>query len=105
MNFEKLLNRLMLHIPYIRYAAIYRMNEKHRPGHYYSPVVSLQEISSRKQSIWAPKKLEGIDLNEDVEAAFLKELINWSVKVPFPEVATPGFRYYFSNSWFPHADG
>ena len=105
MKLEKLVNRLMVHIPYVRYAAIYRMNEKHRPGHYYSPVVSLHDISSRKEAIWSTKKLQGIDLNENVQESFLEELIKWSAVIPFPELPDENFRYYFSNSWFPHSDG
>ena len=64
MSFENIFNKVMEKIPYVRYAAIYRMNEKHRPGHYYSPVVNLKELALRKDAVWAAKELKGIDLAE-----------------------------------------
>lgn len=105
MNLKRLFNSIMLHIPYVRYAALYRMNEKHRPGHYYSPVVNLKEIDLRRKFIWSPKKLPGIELNDDVQKTFLNELIKWSSIIPFPEKPGLKLRYHFDNGWYPYADG
>jgi hypothetical protein len=105
MSAEDLFNRLMSHIPYVRYAAIYRMNEKHRPGHYYSPVVDLKDIASRKELIWCARQLDGIDLNDDVQFFFLQELIRWAAIIPFPENPNEKYRYYFANGWYTYADG
>ncbi|CAN5435438.1 class I SAM-dependent methyltransferase [soil metagenome] len=105
MSFENILNKVMEKIPYVRYAAIYRMNEKHRPGHYYSPVVNLKELALRKEAVWADKQLTGIDLNEAAQVSFLQEIIKWNAIIPFPEKAYHKYRYHFDNGWFPYADG
>jgi len=93
-------------IPYLRYAYFYRKNSLHRPGHYYSPVVDLEDLAARKESIWKKdKKLEGIDLNINKQESLLNDLIDCSKKIPFPVNQSQRYRYYFDNKTYAHADG
>ena len=104
---QSLSDKILSKIPYLRYAYFYRQNCNHRPGHFYSPVVNLDELESRQNQIWATdRKLPGIDLNEDKQQAFLEPLSAGAHQIPFPE--NPGdsvFRYYFDNKTYAHADG
>lgn len=100
------MKKLLSKIPYLRYAFFYRKNSAHRPGHYYSPVVDIDDLTSRKEAIWKKDRtLDGIDLNIPVQEKFLTNLIENNNKIPFPEIQEPGFRYYFDNKTYAHADG
>ena len=104
---KSLLGRLLSRIPYIRYAYYYRKNSLHRPGHYYSPVVDLDELDARRDKIWSKNRaLKGINLNESGQLAFMGPLEEASKKIPFqsPPGGTP-YRYYFDNKTYAHADG
>jgi len=104
---QSLSGKILSKIPYLRYAWFYRQNCNHRPGHFYSPVVNLDELESRQNQIWAPdRKLPGIDLNDDKQHAFLEPLTAGAYQIPFPENAGGSeFRYYFDNKTYAHADG
>ena len=104
---QSLSDKILSKIPYLRYAYFYRRNCNHRPGHFYSPVVNLDELESRQNQIWASdRKLPGIDFNEDKQQAFLESLTAGAYQIPFPESpGDAGFRYYFDNKTYAHADG
>jgi hypothetical protein len=45
------------------------------PGHFYSPIPSLEEIKSKESTIWGhlPKSLKAIDLNEHQQLQIFTE--------------------------------
>ncbi|WP_132051110.1 class I SAM-dependent methyltransferase [Pseudocnuella soli] len=93
-------------IPYLRYAYFYRENCAQRPGHYYSPVVDLADLSARKETIWKKgKKLPGIDLNTAGQENVLDQIVAHSQKIPFSDNKTQQYRYYYNNKTYEHADG
>lgn len=101
-----MLNKILSKIPYLRYAYFYRKNSQHRPGHYYSPVVDMDDLNARKQSIWQKEKtLAGVDFNTTVQESFFEPLISSAKKIPFTENQAEGYRYYFENKTYAHADG
>ncbi len=104
---EGFLGKILSKLPYIRYAYLYRKNSSHRPGHFYSPVVNLDEIEKRKDLIWAEKKsLTGIDLNDEVQHDFFRSLVEYSKIIPFSSTPTPDkFRYYYDNKTYEYSDG
>lgn len=100
--FSKVLSR----IPYLRYAYYYRRYSLHRPGHFYSSVVNLDEVESRKQQIWKETRdLPGIDLNLEKQESFLTDLAKYAELIPFQSETKGPFRYYFDNKTYAHADG
>ncbi|MCU0334080.1 MAG: class I SAM-dependent methyltransferase [Chitinophagaceae bacterium] len=100
------MKKLLGRIPYIRYAYLYRKNCVQRPGHYYSPVVDLDDLAKRKDAIWqSGRSLPGIDLNTAEQQSFLALLKEYSGKFPFHEHEGNGYRYYLDNKTYPHADG
>jgi predicted O-methyltransferase YrrM len=104
---KSMLGSLLSRIPYFRYAYFYRQNSHHRPGHFYSPVVNLDELEARQDQIWAAdRSLPGIDLNTAKQQAFLGPLETAARQIPFAEHPNQsGFRYYFDNKTYAHADG
>src|SRR5262245_14611675 len=97
---------LLSKIPYLRYAYFYRKNSSHRPGHYYSPVVNLDEIIIREDKIWKEdKSLTGIDLNITVQENWFNSLVEYGNKIPFTKDKSDTYRYYYDNKTYPLSDG
>jgi hypothetical protein len=104
--YQEKMKKLLSRIPYLRYAFFYRQNSRHRPGHYYSPVVDQQELRSRQDVIWDIKKeLPGIDLNIAEQRSWFERLIDAGKKIPFQNTAGGKWRYYYDNKTYPLSDG
>jgi predicted O-methyltransferase YrrM len=75
------------------------------PGHYYSPIPSLDDIEEFGRLHVRPDAVPGVDLNEAAQLSLLTELAKLYPSMPFREEATPGFRYRFDNPSYSYADG
>ncbi|MCW2523986.1 MAG: hypothetical protein JWO63_2321 [Frankiales bacterium] len=76
------------------------------PGHFYSPVADLTEISQRQEQIFAvPDSLPGIDLNAAGQLDRLTEFAAFAAEQPFADGPTEGLRYQFVNNFFSYGDG
>lgn len=77
-------------------------------GHYYSPVPDLVEVRARKQKIYGPRDLPGIDLRPEEQLALLKgfdpffDNNPWDTDVKTGSPATQ--RYDFDNTYFGKSD-
>ncbi|HYR43325.1 MAG TPA: class I SAM-dependent methyltransferase [Terriglobia bacterium] len=76
------------------------------PGHFASPIVSVDEIRMREAQIGSSsgKTLSGIDLREEDQMELLKELTVYYNEVNFPEKKQSSHRYYFENPNYSYAD-
>lgn len=73
------------------------------PGHFYSPIVSVDDIKRREVKIWKPDELseiKGIDLNVEQQLALTSKLSAFYSEMPFKKDPTPGLRYYFINDYY-----
>lgn len=105
----KALSKLIRMLPYVgkmkqdldRYA-----NVMYPPGHYFSPVVSKEEMLADEQRIFGalPKQIPGIDLRESAQLELLQELAKLYPSVPFTPEPQNGYRYYFDNWKFSYSD-
>ncbi|MEY8848350.1 class I SAM-dependent methyltransferase [Psychroserpens sp. XS_ASV72] len=105
---KKILNKL----PYVRTLhknlATYKKDMHFPPGHFYSPIVSREEIKKKEHIIWNtafPETIEGIDLQVDNQKALLEKLKAYYDEIPFPESEKKGTRYYFKNKFYSYTDG
>ncbi|MCE7043529.1 class I SAM-dependent methyltransferase [Dyadobacter sp. CY312] len=76
-------------------------------GHFYSPIVSPREILERESQVYGeiPRVLPGIDLREEAQVELMKEFASkYYDAIPFPINQESGYRYYFRNKYFIHAD-
>jgi hypothetical protein len=107
MNTITFTGKILSKLPYIRYAHLYRKYCNQRPGHFYSPVVNLDEIETRRDQIWKKeRKLNGIDLNIAQQQDFFNSLVHYARSIPFAtDYGTKELRYYFDNQTYDHADG
>lgn len=104
---------LLEQIPYVRRLRVERdelerlYKTQYPPGHFYSPVVSKESISSRSSEIFMDfsRELQGIDLREEQQLALLGEIQSMYSSIPFSEKKSDGFRYYYDNGYYCHSDG
>jgi hypothetical protein len=76
------------------------------PGHFYSPIPSLDDIIKNEKRIWNKKDLNlpGIDLNIEEQLNLLDEFDGFYAEMPFTENKTNQLRYCFQNNAFNHSD-
>lgn len=76
------------------------------PGHFYSPIPSLDEVRAREAEIFGPppSSLPGIDLRADDQVALVRELARFYAEMPFPREQSPETRYWFENWAYSYAD-
>ena len=110
------MRNLIKKLPYIRdlHAKIERQQlELQRwrtwkpPGHFYSPIPSLDEVRQHASQIFdgARTDIDAVDLNPARQAQLLELLAPLCKDIPFPEEPGAGFRYHFKNEYFSYADG
>jgi Methyltransferase domain len=76
------------------------------PGHYYSPVPTMNEIEAQQDRIFArPDHLEGLELNADAQLALFKTLAPLINDVSFPFDPQPDRRYFTNNPAYGVGDG
>ena len=104
---EGIIGKILSKLPYVRYAYLYRKYCNQRPGHFYSPVVNLDEVEKRENQIWSQQRsLTGIRLNDELQQDFFNSLVEFSKIIPFSSSPTPGkYRFYYDNKTYAHADG
>jgi hypothetical protein len=68
------------------------------PGHFYSPIPSLDEVRRRDAVIFdVPRTLPGIDLNEQGQLDLLRALRPYFAEMPGLGCRRPGLRFTFAN--------
>jgi hypothetical protein len=84
--------------PFLRFAP---------PGHFYSPIPDHALIASKSESKLEEDKLKAliadINLNEEVQSGFLREIAHFYPEFPYP-AKVPRLRYSFDQFFYCHAD-
>lgn len=76
------------------------------PGHFYSPIVSVEEIIRDKPQIFGPfpRVIPGIDLHEREQLDLLDLFESLYDSIPFTATKTDGARYYYENDAYSYSD-
>lgn len=76
------------------------------PGHFYSPIPSLEEIKKHEAQIFGNvlRHIPGIELDESNQLKLLDEFCNYYQEMPFKPHKTNGLRYYFENGAYSYSD-
>lgn len=85
----------------------YYKNSCFEPGHFYSPIVDVEEVKKDEKRIWneiTEKELKDINLNIDNQKSFLKSIEEYYSLIPFEDTKTENLRYYFNNEYFSYTD-
>jgi predicted O-methyltransferase YrrM len=76
-------------------------------GHFYSPIVSLNELDRDRDRVFGqpPRELPGLDLREDAQMALLEGFLPSYRTLSFPKQRTAGSRYFLANPAYAWTDG
>jgi predicted O-methyltransferase YrrM len=76
------------------------------PGHFYSPLPSIEEVKQREEQIFAapPATIPGVELNIEEQLTFLEAFKGYYREQPFPAQKKDDRRYYFDNAYYSYAD-
>lgn len=76
------------------------------PGHYYSPIPLLDEISANEKVIFGnvPRDIPGVSLNEQEQLLLLEEFKDIYKELPFQPGKTADLRYFFDNPSYSYSD-
>lgn len=103
---KKQIKKIVDNLPYIK-GLRSQVDQLHvPPGHFYSPIISREDLISREDKIWkdAPRSIQGLDLNEDDQLKLLNELKRFYDELPFQSKANGGLRYCYDNLYFSYND-
>ncbi len=77
------------------------------PGHFFSPLPSLDEIRSEESRIFGevPDKINAVDLNAIGQLELFQKLASYYEELPFHEAQSSNFRYYLDNAAYSYGDG
>ena len=82
-------------------------NSCYPPGHYYSPIISVDDVRKRESEIWGKVKdgIKGIELNAEKQIGLVKELSVYYKEIPFKAGKQDKIRYQFENNAYSYTDG
>lgn len=102
--FKSVLNQL----PYVKTLHKISLNSRFPAGHYYSTVVSINDIKERENEIWKDLnigEIPGIQLKPEEQLDLFNSFTRYYAELPFKPGKQPNFRYYFDNSYYSYSDG
>jgi hypothetical protein len=76
------------------------------PGHFFSPIPSLDEIRKDESRIFesVPRDIIGVELHESEQLTLLEEIAHYYKEMPFQPHKVEGLRYYFENPAYLYSD-
>ncbi|MBB1285819.1 class I SAM-dependent methyltransferase [Flavisolibacter sp. BT320] len=86
----------------------FKKNACYAPGHYYSVIVSVEEIRTKENEIWQKEKedgIVGIDMQAEKQIQLLNSLQAYYPELPFHSTRQKNLRYYLQNDFFSYTDG
>lgn len=115
MNLKKQTKNLINKLPYVRglYQNFqnyldFKKNSCFEAGHYYSPIVSVDDINKREFEIWNKANkvgLLGIDLRTDEQIKLIDVFKKYYDEIPFKPGKQANIRYQYENSYYSYTDG
>jgi hypothetical protein len=76
------------------------------PGHFFSPIPSLDEVRKDESQIFKapPRTIPGLQLHEADQSSLLERFVSYYKEMPFGAQKVPGLRYYFENPAYSYSD-
>lgn len=75
------------------------------PGHFYSPIPSLDEVRRREGEIFrVPREIPGVELQDAAQIELFHALSAYYSDQPFPEHRREGTRFFFENPMFSYGE-
>lgn len=76
------------------------------PGHFYSPIPSLEEVAAREETLFhrVRKELPGIDLQEEKQLGLLDIFRDYYKDLPFSPSKVKNRRFFYDNPAYSYSD-
>ncbi len=76
------------------------------PGHFYSPIPSLDEVRRDEVKIFGsvPFNISGLELHEEEQLKLLNKFVAYYKEMPFQPQTHEGLRYYYENPYYSYSD-
>ncbi len=86
--------------------ALFKKEQRFAPGHYYSPIPSMEEIRRDEQRIFGAndKNVPGVDFYESEQLRLIEQFLPHYKEMPFQAQKVEGLRYYFENPSYSYCD-
>jgi len=110
-NLKNKIKSILKKIPF--FGKVYRdyvlLNENscHPPGHFYSPIINVQDVKKRANEIWAKvdkKSIQGVNLNVEGQLNLLADFAEYYADLPFEDMKSEKLRYYYDNPYYGYTD-
>ncbi len=111
MNLKQKLISILNKLPYIRRLyqenMTFKKNSCFPAGHYYSTIISVDDVKKRQNEIWFNENIDGINginLNLKEQINLVKLFEQYYSEIPFTESKNNKTRYYFENGYYSYSD-
>jgi predicted O-methyltransferase YrrM len=108
MALKETIKSLMNQLPYVRGLYKQSLNSINPNGHFYSPVISIEDVKKREADIWKNAAIDGIrgvNLRTDEQKKLVQQFATYYAEMPFQAEKQPNLRYYFENMYYGYTDG
>lgn len=106
------LQRLINRLPYIKALQKENFDLKKNscwfPGHFYSPIVSIEDVKKRQSEIWKKTQsdgIQGIDLQTNQQIELVENITQYYKDLPYSAGNKNKTRYKFENDYYSFTDG
>lgn len=85
----------------------FKRNSCYPPGHYYSPIVSVEDVKKQEFKIWDIGNNEcimGIDLQADAQIKLLENFTKYYDEIPFKPGKQAKIRFHYENDYYSYTD-
>lgn len=108
MRLKKTIQKFINKLPYVR--GLYRqtLNTAFPNGHFYSPIISVEDMKKRESEIWKNVELDaikGIELRPKEQKELVLLFSNYYKEIPFKAEKLINLRYQFENDYYSYTDG
>lgn len=107
MTLKKKIKSLINKLPYVKTLYQQSLNSAHPNGHFYSPIVSIENIKKRESEIWKNVEndgIAGINLRTEEQKSLIRKFVQYYEEIPFKPEKQNKFRYYFENDYYSYTD-
>jgi hypothetical protein len=87
-----------------RFKGLEVANTAFSPGHFYSPIVNIEEVEIDSGRLFGRHRPMSVNMNIEVQKEFFETLIKHSEYLPFSDEKTEGLRYYYNNTSYAFGD-
>lgn len=85
-----------------------RKNSFFPSGHFYSPIVMVDEIREREKEVWKSveiNSIQGIDLKVSEQLKLISKFEHFYNEIPYGSNKYPNVRYKYENDYYSYSDG